>query len=582
MKKPLKSTLCLLLCAALLMPALFAAGAQTNEPLNVFVASDIHYRPPEALVPMDENQALPGDELYHHANTKGMMTYEADAVIAEFLDRFEASDAQYLLVPGDLSENGHWVEHLGIAAKLRAFEQRSDKEIFVIPGNHDIRTSASGGRLNPEDFLEIYADLGYDLALARHEGSCSYTADLDDKYRLLALDACIYREDGGAVSPDLLNWIDLQVQQAERDGKYLLGMVHHGVLEHVGLAAIGGNLVCLENYRALATQFADWGIRYWLTGHEHANDISSAVSAAGNPVTDIETGCLLSYPNAYRDIEISDSAFTVTTGYIDSLDTSLLPPGFSPAQIEAMESDLPAYSLGYFRAGIQSAGYDIPDSTPEIADKLGIEPGTPEYTALGEVMNTLSQAVLLPMVDTAGTSEADSISEIAALAGVTIGANNYANVMDLGGDLFARHYAGDETTGYDSPEVLLLGQSLNAVLVYALMQTPVRAANALFEAMGLPAGGFQVSGAITTQAAKLAYMQSAAKVIMKEMVEPVFHGFINDHAAPGDLNVALEPYGETAPGGGTGVSITDIGFIFNILRTLWDAIVSAMRALMAA
>lgn len=582
MKRPLKSTVCVLLCLALLMPAVFTAGAGAAEPLSVFVASDIHYRPPNALTPIQENNSLPGDALYHHANTKGMMTYEANAVIAEFLARFEASGATTLLIPGDISENGNWGEHLGIAQILREFKQRTGKKVFVIPGNHDIRTSASGGRLDLADFLEIYADLGYDEALARHEASASYTADLGGGYRLLALDACIYREDGSAVSPDLLAWIQAQASQAQLDGKRLIGMVHHNVLEHFGIESIGGNLLCLDNYRELATQFADWGIKYWLTGHEHANDISTAVSANGNRVTDIETGSLITYPNAYREIEFADSAVTVKTSYVDTLDTGLLPPGFSPEQLSAMANDLPAYSLGFFRAGIQSASYDIPDSTGEIAAMLDITAGTPEYEALDEAMNTLAEAVRLPLYDEAGTPAADSVEEIAALGGVALQASEYANVLDITGDLFARHYAGDESTGFDAPEVLLLGQSLNAALVYTLMNIPVRTANILFAGMGLPGEGFEVNNTIATQAAKLAYMQSAAKVIMREFVEPLFDGIFTDWAAPGDLNVTLEPYGPLQPADGSDVAITDFAYIMKILSGLMKAIFDALQALFAA
>nr|HQH63583.1 hypothetical protein [Clostridiales bacterium] len=143
------------------------------------------------------------------------------------------------------------------------------------------------------------------------------------------------------------------------------------------------------------------------------------------------------------------------TGYIDRIDTGLLPAGFSAGQIAAIQSSLPAYSLGFFRAGMKTAAYDIPDSTGKVAAMLDIAQGTPEYEALAEAFETLAEAARLPLYDKAGTPAADSVEEIAALAGITLAAGEYDSLLDIVGDLFARHYAGDENTSFDSPEVLL-------------------------------------------------------------------------------------------------------------------------------
>ena len=174
MKKKLKSFLTLCLALLLILPGVYPVCAKAAEgELKVCVASDIHYRPASALNPINEENTVPGDALYHHANSKSMLTYEADGILDEFFDRVEKSDAEFLLIPGDLSEDGFPEEHLAIAEKLRDFQNRTGKTVFLIPGNHDIRTSASRNRLNLSDFLEIYADLGFDKALTRYEENAS-------------------------------------------------------------------------------------------------------------------------------------------------------------------------------------------------------------------------------------------------------------------------------------------------------------------------------------------------------------------------------------------------------------------------
>lgn len=569
MKKNFHNILCLMLAAATLLPTAHAYAISENQSdLSVYVASDIHYRPFESLGPIENQNNLPGDSIYAHCNTKGMLSYEAGAIIDEFLARFEASDAKYLLIPGDTSEDGFWDEHLAIAQKLREFQNRTGKKIFLIPGNHDIRTSDSRNRLNLSDFLEVYADIGFDETLTHHEGSASYTAELDAGYRLLAVDACIYREDGARISDDLMAWIEEQVAMANADGVKLVCMIHHSLLEHFALEPVGGNQLCVENYMDVATRFADWGIKYVFTGHEHANDISTAVTNNGNRIFDIETGSLITYPCAYRRVDFSDTGVEIKTEYIDGIDTSLLPAGYSAEQLTLIENDFVSYSFGCLRAGLRSFAYDVNELTPKVAELLKIEAGTKEYEAVGEAMTVLGEALRLPMYDTGGTEQIDSIEEIVKAADLKLEPNSYKDVIDVAAVIYAGHYAGDENLSMDSLEMKLLGQGLNAALVYTMMNVPARTANIVLSGLDLSAQGFSTSDYIYTTTAKLVYAKSASKAIIKAYFEPIAGGLINDVSAPDDLNVSLEPYGETRNLSGDTVAITQYAKIFDILMKL--------------
>lgn len=580
MKKSSKAILCILLSILLLVPFI-GVTAKEKVPLSVWVASDIHYKPQSDLGPIEEQRAIPGDPLYNHVNGKGMLTYEADAVIYEFLDRFEKSSSNILLIAGDISEEGHWSQHLGIAKILIEFKARTGKKIFVIPGNHDIRTSASGGRLDLSDFIDIYDNLGYSDALVKHDTSGSYTAELDSEYRLLAIDACIYREDGSRVSPELLAWIEAQVQQAKTDGKKLIGMVHHNVLDHFGIQSVAGNMLCLENYRENATKFADWGIKYFFTGHEHANDIAMAVSAKGNRIYDIETDSLITYPNGYREVTFATDKVDVKTNYIDRIDTQYLPDGYNSAKLGLIQHDFTAYSYGYFKASLVSVAYDMPYNTGRIAGSLKIEKDTPAYEALTQVMNNIADALKLPLYDTAGTPATDSVEEIAAKAGITLAPSSYKNALEIAGAIYASHYAGDESIAYDSLEVTLFRQSFNAALVYALTNIPVSMAKTLFVSLGLPGIDLGLKDSLYTPAAKQIYMQTAAKIIFIEFVKPLLNSVTSDTYAPGDLNEILEPYGAIWELPGRTAIITDTGYIINIIFGMFKIVLNAVKALWA-
>ncbi len=580
MTKTFKSVLSLFLAVILIFPGLYsvcAAGEKDGE-LSVCVASDIHYRPADALNPIGEENTVPGDVLYHHANSKSMLTYEADGVLDEFFKRAEKSPAEFLLIPGDLSEDGFCEEHLAIAEKLRDFQARTGKTIFLIPGNHDIRTHASKNRLDLADFLEIYADLGFDKALVRHEGTASYTAELNAGYRLLAIDACVYRQDSSEISDELFAWIEAQLVQAKADGKKVVAMAHHNVLKHFALESVGGTQLCLDRNKELACLLADYGVKYVLTGHEHANDISTAVSSNGSRIYVIETCSLITYPNAYRIITFSDNAVDIKTDFIDKIDTSLLPDGFSQEQINAMNKDFTAYSHGYFRAGLKSFTYYIPNYTSKVAKTFKAEEGTKGYLAIDRVMGILAEALRMPLYDKAGTPEADSVSELAAAAGFTLPDSEYTDVIDVAAILYAAHLRGDETAGFDSDETALLVAGLQAVLIYALVNTPAEAVNALLSDI-LPSEHFiQIPSSVTTAAAKTLYVKNAVKVIMHEVLRPLAGGIVDDYSAPADLNVTLEPYGESEAVKGSTAAVTVFDIIKKVIADILIAVLNIAKA----
>lgn len=580
MKKSFKAVLCIFLCFALLLPAV-GSLAGTQPPLTVWVVSDIHYRPQSDLGPVNEQEAIPGETLFNHVNYKGELLYESKAIIMEFLQRFENSSAEILLIPGDLTEDGYWSEHLAIAEILREFKNRTGKKIYLVPGNHDIRTSASNNRLDPEDFTELYREFGYDQALVRHDYSFSYTIDLDSSYRLLALDSVIYQVNGGRLSEDLLSWIDVQASRAKTDGKKLLAMVHHNVLDHFGVQSFAGNSMCLENYREIATKFADLGIKCVLTGHQHANDITMAVSAKGNRIYDIETGSLISYPNAYREISFSPDAVEVRTSYVDKIDFAYLGEGFNEEKLNYMRDDFPGYSREFFNAGMASVAYIMPDLIGYVAGALNVEEGTTAYNALCDFLVLAKETMKLPLYDKAGTPEVDSVEEIAAEGGVTLERSDYKTIPELFGALYGNHMAGDETIPDDTLEVVLFKQCLKGNLIYLFSNLPSATVNSVLESFSLPALNIPADRTLTKMA-KLAYAKTAANLVLTEIIRPLLRSITVDTYAPGDLNETLEPYGTNWDLPGKTAAITDHNYAKRILLVLIRIVLNSIKSIILA
>jgi len=577
LKRKLKQSLCVMMSILLLMPlaGLFSADAE-ESPLSLFIATDCHYQPLSMLTPIEQVNNLPGDPLYWHTNGTGEMNYENIALLNAMLAKFEASASNTLLIAGDISYNGLRGQHLGAAEIFKQFEARTGKRIFIINGNHDICSISDSNYINLAEFKTLYADFGYNEALDIDPSSASYTADLGGGYRLIAIDSCVYGEQIGKITPAVLNWVEKQATRAKADGKKLIGMMHHSLLEHFRNEGVpgGGNFI-VENYRDIASKFADWGIKTVFTGHIHSNDISSAVSAKGSKIYDIETNALFVYPNSYRSVTFSNTGIKVDTGYIDSINTAYLDDGCSRAQLDLMQRDFHAYSLGYLKAGLSIYTSQTAGSPDTIASALKIKQGSDAYKALAVLMPVLSDALSLPIEDKAGTPAIDSIREIAASVGQKIEPGDYAKLSDILGILVARFYAGDENTPYNSPEITLLFQCVKAALVYAFVQLSDEAASSIFKSLGLP--GCAIGSASYKQAAKLAFARTAANKISAAVLTPLVQSFTVDSFGPGDLNVTLDAYGVSGPAAGKAVPITDFQVIIDYIERLFNLFFNVIK-----
>lgn len=581
MKRTLKSILCALMSLALLVPA--AGIVSSGEtPLSVYVTADWHNRPQSMLVPMADNNNLPGDPLYRHTNSQGQLTYECGAVFDEMLKLFEASDSQFMLIAGDLTDDGYLAEHLSMAEILGDFEQRTGKQIFIINGNHDIRGSVSEKSIGLEQFKTIYSDFGYAQALAVDAQSASYTAELSGEYRLIAVDSVEeHGKDTGAVDAERLAWVKAQADRAKADGKKPVCIMHHSLLEHFNNEILAAGNLLIKDYRNVASSFADWGIQYVFTGHMHATDITSAVSDKGNKIYDIETSCLISSPNHYRRVTFTGASTQIETFGITNIDTALLPPGYTPQQLSLIQNDFPAYSRGYFKAGMNKFINDYIGSPGSIARALGVEKGTQEYLALSAVMNNLGTALNLPLYDRGQTAAVDSVEEIAVIAGQTLEDSDYAHLPELVGTILLVHYDGDEKMAFDSPEIRLFTGAFKAALVYALVNIPDDLFQVLLQSQGMTVPAADPASGDYTPAAKLLYAGGAVDYFFAAVLKPLIMGFIEDSYSPGDLNEVFEPYGQAGEPGSHPAPVNDLAFIADVLRRILTDLIEAMRLLFA-
>jgi len=295
------------------------------------------------------------------------------AILHAAIAGIRAARPSFVLVPGDLAKDGEEEVHLAMARELEAL--RSDGiPVFVVPGNHDVNNPRAfryvGDKteripnVTPARFAEIYRDFGYGSAIERDPSSLAYVAEPVPGLWLLALDACGYELNPGRTheytagffTPARLAWARSMLERARAEGKAVVVMMHHGVVEHFPGQEKQFPEYLVRDRKPFARMLAEYGVRTVFTGHFHSQNVagqwwapdggevrpadSAAVPSGGRFLFDIETGSLVTYPSPWRLVRIDASEVM----HVRS---------FRVTSLEDMPNGFPAYALDYARKGTE-------------------------------------------------------------------------------------------------------------------------------------------------------------------------------------------------------------------------------------
>lgn len=505
--------------------------AEEKNDLSFAVASDLHYSAPE-----EELEKTNDDPIFWHATRRCEMENETGLIIDEFLNQCaESDDVKYVLISGDLANRGRSrpEDHLVIAQKLRDFEKKSGKEVYVINGNHD---ASNDQATTLARFKEIYAEFGYDHALTTRADDCSYTANLGEKYRLIALDSnheTKSTEDG--MTADRLKWVKEQAELAKEDGRYPIVMMHHNLLDHLPIQRVLSRNFIVKFHFTTAELFADWGIKTVFTGHEHCSDATVYTSALGNKLYDFATTSLAMYPLEYRVVKYNDNEIKYETRSVDKIDYDALTAttkGYTDEQIAAMRADLRAFSKGYLKAGVQ---YRLELSlSPE---KMGIDEGSAYSKPIIYAVDKLISLLRMPLCGE------NSLQSIAKEYGIEIPDSDYKTGWDLATDLVAWHYSGGEHFDTDSVEVTTLLRAVATILRndFAGIADDVllKAANSFLGELGYG----PIADSLTKYCISKFGVYTKAEIFLVAVASPILYKFACDNDGVDDNNGVIEGYG---------------------------------------
>jgi 3',5'-cyclic AMP phosphodiesterase CpdA len=344
---------------------------------KLLVLSDPHY--------FDPSLGTTGSAFETYIEHDRKLIAESDAIMRAMVAQVLAEKPQAVLISGDLTKDGELQSHQSVAAYLH--QMKSDgRKVFVVPGNHDIQnggaSSYAGDTATPvpaisaADFATIYQDMGYGDALARDPNSLSYVAEVVPGLWLLAMDSCIYGDargssiTSGRFTDGTKAWITSQLDAAKSRGIRVLGMMHHGVVEHFTNQNLIFSEYLVNDRDAVASLFSNGGMGAVFTGHFHANDITQGTpSAATKSIFDIETGSTVTYPCPYRIVDVSSDVLAITTKHVTSIDYDL-----------KGEPDFQTYAHDSLRVGlgtlistlVEAPPYSMsPDDSAQISPWLG-------------------------------------------------------------------------------------------------------------------------------------------------------------------------------------------------------------------
>lgn len=281
-----------------------------KDNLKIVVATDLHYFAKENYEECEwfEEYMLYGD---------GRMVTYADEILDAFAQKMDEVQPDLILLTGDLTYNGEKNSHEKLAEKLKVLE-KNGTAVAVIDGNHDVDNIFTKGygkddyidleNINGYEFLNIYKDLGYDLAVSTDKNSLSYRINLNSKYALLILDTAKHEMTGsisnasGRIQDESYQWMENELKKIQDENRIPLVAMHHNLAIHNSSNYAN---YTISNHEQLAQLFKSYQVPLVLSGHVHLQSIEKIEG-----IYDIVTSSLLDHPLQYGLIEINDQSIT--------------------------------------------------------------------------------------------------------------------------------------------------------------------------------------------------------------------------------------------------------------------------------
>ena len=244
------------------------------------IASDLHIALPETIPDIPNR--------FH-------LTQFSISAFNTVLSHLESLDVDFLLLPGDLTQDGEPKNHQWLQEKLESLPY----PVYVIPGNHDVPSiEATENQIAYDKFSKYYQNCGY----KEYTETLDYTCEIAPNVHLIALNSNHFDQNGqqqGCLVPSQFQWLKNTLSSLK--DKIVLVMIHHNIIEHLPRQSKHplGKRYMLDNAPKLLKILQKHGVKVIFTGHLHIQDVSKF-----KDIHEVTTGSLITYPSPYRILEL--------------------------------------------------------------------------------------------------------------------------------------------------------------------------------------------------------------------------------------------------------------------------------------
>ncbi|MBQ5591765.1 MAG: metallophosphoesterase [Clostridia bacterium] len=276
--------------------------------VSFYLVTDTHY--------FERSLGAEGAAFENYTRCEQYFLRESSSIVSAVFDRIaQDQETDIIILPGDLSKNGEKESHKSFVKELYKLKEKG-KKIFVLTAGHDYneysRAYKDDMRIDVEgtsfdELYEFYKDFGYSEAVAFHQRTHSYMAQITDGVRMLAINCDSFNNPKGTMDEELMAWSKVQLDKAKEDNCSVFAICHYPIIPGVPVFDLVGDAK-IKDWRTVASFLADNGVELALTGHMHIQSINEFYSEKGNRLIDICTSCLVGSPAKYRKITVDDTS----------------------------------------------------------------------------------------------------------------------------------------------------------------------------------------------------------------------------------------------------------------------------------